>query len=73
MNPQAALLRGVNLGKRQVVMSELRAACERAGFTDVKTLLASGNLVLGSKFSGERLENLLEVVIKAELGLDTHV
>jgi uncharacterized protein (DUF1697 family) len=70
---QVALLRGVNLGGRKVVMSELRAACQGAGFTDVETLIASGNLVLGSKFKSARLENLLEAVINAELGLSTDV
>jgi uncharacterized protein (DUF1697 family) len=70
---QVALLRGVNLGKRQVIMSELRAVCEEAGFTSVETLIASGNLVLGSKFKGARLESLLEAVIKNGLGLDTDV
>ena len=39
-----AFLRGVNLGKRQMKMAELRASCERAGFSDVKTILASGNV-----------------------------
>lgn len=70
---QVALLRGVNLGKRQVIMSELRAVCEEAGFTRVETLIASGNLVLGSKVKGARLESLLEAVIKNGLGLDTDV
>src|SRR6185295_4260510 len=54
-------------------MSELRAACEGAGFTDVETLIASGNLVLGSKLKGEKLEKKLEVVILEELGLKTDV
>ena len=73
MMRQVALLRGVNLGKRQVIMSELRAVCEKAGFTNVETLIASGNLVLGSKFKGARLESLLEAVIRNGLGLDTDV
>jgi len=70
---QVALLRGVNLGGRRVVMSELRAACEGAGFTDVETLIASGNLVLGSKLKGEKLERNVEAVILEELGLKTDV
>lgn len=41
----AALLRGINLGKRQLKSAELKAAVESLGFTDVKTLLASGNVV----------------------------
>jgi len=70
---QVALLRGVNLGGRKVVMSELRAACEGAGFTEVETLIASGNLVLGSKLKGEKLEKKLETLILGELGLKTDV
>ncbi len=73
MSRQVALLRGVNLGGRKVVMSQLRAACEDAGFTDVETLIASGNLVLGSKLKGEKLEKKLEAAILQELGLKTDV
>ena len=73
MSRQVALLRGVNLGGRKVIMSELRAACEGAGFTDVETLIASGNLVLCSKLKGEKLEKKLEAVILEELGLKTDV
>jgi uncharacterized protein (DUF1697 family) len=70
---QVALLRGVNLGKRKIVMSELRDACEAAGFEDVRTLIASGNLVLNSKLGGEKLERKLESVVLDELGLKTDV
>jgi uncharacterized protein (DUF1697 family) len=41
----AALLRGVNLGKRQVKMADLRAAVEALGHTDVETYLQSGNVI----------------------------
>lgn len=41
----AAMLRGINLGKRQLKSAELKAVVEGLGFTDVKTLLASGNVV----------------------------
>jgi uncharacterized protein (DUF1697 family) len=41
----AALLRGVNLGKRQVKMADLRAAFEALGHSDVETYLQSGNVV----------------------------
>lgn len=70
---QAALLRGVNLGGRKVVMAELRAVCEAAGFTDVRTLIASGNLVLGAKERGAKLEARLEKLILDGLGLKTEV
>lgn len=39
------MLRGINLGKRQLKSAELKASVESLGFTDVKTLLASGNVV----------------------------
>ena len=70
---QVALLRGVNLGKRQVIMSELRAICESAGFIDVRTLLASGNLVLSAKEKGAKLEAKLEKLLLDEMGLRTDV
>jgi uncharacterized protein (DUF1697 family) len=70
---QVALLRGVNLGKRKVIMSELRELVEGAGFGDVRTLVASGNLVLRSKLSGAKLEAKLETVIFEGLDLKTDV
>jgi len=70
---QAAMLRGVNLGKRKLIMSELRAVCEAVGFTSVRTLLASGNLVLGAKEKGAKLETKLQRLIEAELGLKADV
>jgi uncharacterized protein (DUF1697 family) len=70
---KVALLRGVNLGKRKVIMSELRDLVEGAGFSDVKTLLASGNLVLRSKLTGAKLEAKLEKVILEGLELKTDV
>jgi uncharacterized protein (DUF1697 family) len=46
----AALIRGINVGKgNRIAMAELRKALEDTGFSQVSTLLASGNVV----FSGE--------------------
>jgi uncharacterized protein (DUF1697 family) len=70
---QVALLRGVNLGKRKVIMSELRELVEGAGFSDVRTLVASGNLVLRSALGGAKLEAKLEKVILEGLELKTEV
>ncbi len=49
MTRYAAFLRGVNLGKRTVKSAELKAAFEGMGFTQVKTLLASGNVLFDAK------------------------
>jgi uncharacterized protein (DUF1697 family) len=38
-----AFLRGVNLGKRQMKMAELKASLEKLGLREVKTIVASGN------------------------------
>jgi uncharacterized protein (DUF1697 family) len=73
MPRQVALLRGVNLGRRQVVMSELRRVCEEAGCREVRTFIASGNVVLQSERAGVQLERELEDAIARGLGLDTDV
>lgn len=41
-----ALLRGVNVGGRQVSMARLRKHLEELGCTDVRTYIQSGNVVL---------------------------
>ena len=46
----AALLKGVNVGgNRKLPMAELKLFLEGLGFADVKTLLASGNVVFTAK------------------------
>ncbi|MFN0147180.1 MAG: DUF1697 domain-containing protein [Dehalococcoidia bacterium] len=42
----AAFLRGINVGGNNIIaMADLRAMCADIGFTKVKTILASGNVV----------------------------
>ena len=56
-----ALLRAVNVGGTgKLAMSELRAMCEEAGFTQVQTYIASGNVVFSSQRS--------EAAVRDELG-----
>jgi uncharacterized protein (DUF1697 family) len=62
---QIALLRAVNVGKRQVPMARLRQLITDAGFEDVVTYLQSGNVVFADGGrepgeNGERLEKLIE-------------
>ncbi len=68
-----ALLRAVNVGGHQpVAMSALKAMLEELGFSKVRTLLQSGNVVFGSVGASEtELEHLLEHEAKQRLGLDT--
>jgi len=50
-------------------MPALKAAFESAGFTDVKTVLGSGNVVFTArKASEESLERRAEAAMKAKLG-----
>lgn len=45
-----ALLRGINVGgRKQLAMSELKSMCESLGYTNVRTLLNSGNVVFEAR------------------------
>jgi uncharacterized protein (DUF1697 family) len=66
-----ALLRAVNVGGRTVRMAELREACLEAGLGEVRTHLASGNLLLAAKPVG--LEARLEALLAARFGLQVPV
>jgi uncharacterized protein (DUF1697 family) len=68
----AAFLRGVNLGKRTVKSAELKAAFEAMGFTEVKTLLASGNVLFDAKAS-KGLKGKIEAGLKEAFGFDVPV
>jgi uncharacterized protein (DUF1697 family) len=73
MTAHIALLRAVNLGSHNKVgMADLRTCLERQGFVGVRTLLQSGNVVLGGgRLRGAALERRLEATARAALGLDT--
>jgi len=69
-----ALLHAVNVGGRKVTMKELRDMAEGLGFADVRTLLASGNLIFETKkTSPAKLESTLEKAIEATFGLFSDV
>lgn len=73
MKRWAALLKGVNVGgNRKLPMADLRAFIEGLGFTDVKTLLASGNVVFSAEQTdAATLETLLEQAAVERLQLTT--
>jgi uncharacterized protein (DUF1697 family) len=69
-----ALLRGINVGgKTKVAMAALRDICESVGCEDVVTYIQSGNVVLKSKLSAEKLRAELEAAIAAEFGFSPAV
>ena len=74
MTRYAAFLRGVNLGKRTVKSAELKAAFETMGFENVKTLLASGNVLFDAR-AGKGLQGKIEAglvfqIVREKLRLD---
>ncbi len=68
-----ALLRGVNVGSRRVAMADLRALAEGLGFTGVRTVLNSGNLVFTVPRAGATHQARLAHALLQELGIDTPV
>lgn len=69
---KAALLRGVNLGGRKLLMADLVAVCTGLGYREPTTLLASGNVVLTTGDSAAEVEAALEAAL-ARTGLTTDV
>ena len=70
----AAMLRGINLGKRQLKKDELIAAAEACGYTDARTLLASGNLVFDAGGAdAEAIERDLHAAVARLHGLKSDV
>ena len=72
MTRYAGFLRGVNLGKRTVKSAELKAAFEALGFTNVKTLLASGNVLFDAK-AAKGLKEKIEAGLKEQFGFDVPI
>lgn len=70
-----ALLRGINVGgHKPVKMEELKKAFEQMGFKNVKTLLASGNVLFDASKTGRenlsgRIEKKLETTFGHEIGV----
>ena len=60
-----ALLRAINVGGHTVSMERLRGLFAELGYTNVRTLIASGNVVFDA---GARKPGLLETAIEKHLG-----
>jgi uncharacterized protein (DUF1697 family) len=64
-----ALLRAVNVGGTgKLSMVQLKAMCEDAGFTQVRTYIASGNVVFKSAATPKRVKSELEARLLAYAG-----
>jgi uncharacterized protein (DUF1697 family) len=63
-----ALLRCVNLGKRQLKMDELRRIAAELGLESPSTYIASGNLLFNSAKSEKALKDALEAALARHMG-----
>jgi len=67
-------LRAVNVsGKNLIKMAELKEKLSKAGYQDVQTYIQSGNILLKSDESSEKLATQINSLIKNEFGLDISV
>lgn len=71
MKKYIVLLRAVMpSGKNKVPMALLRDVLSKAGFENVRTYIASGNVIVESKFPPEEIENIIHDLILKKIGPD---
>jgi uncharacterized protein (DUF1697 family) len=69
-----ALLRGINVGgKTKIAMAALRDTCVSVGCEDIVTYIQSGNVVLNSKLTADKLRTALEEAIAKDFGFNPAV
>jgi uncharacterized protein (DUF1697 family) len=70
-----ALFRGINVGKaKRIAMADLRKLLEKLGYTDVKTLLNSGNAVFtGATGAANKHAERIRAAVAKQLGVDARV
>lgn len=75
MKSYVALLRGINVGgNKKVPMADLKKLLASMGFSDVQTLLNSGNVVFkGKAMPIDQLEKKLETAIEKHFGFPVPV
>ena len=73
MTKYAAFLRGVNVGGVNLKMAEVAAALTDAGFADVRTILASGNVLLESASGVAAVRKKAETALRKNFGYDAWV
>lgn len=73
MTRYAAFLRGVNVGGVNLKMAEVAEALGDAGFSDVRTILASGNVLLDSRSGVAAVRTKAEAALRERFGYDAWV
>jgi uncharacterized protein (DUF1697 family) len=67
------LLRGVNVGGVNLKMADLAELVHGLGYSDVKTVLASGNVVLESPDEGYVIKETLQTALRERFGYEAWV
>lgn len=73
MTRYAAFMRGVNVGGVNLKMAEVARALSDAGFADVRTVLASGNVLLESSAGVGAVRKKAEAALRDTFGYDAWV
>src|SRR5271166_502433 len=73
MTRYAAFLRGVNVGGVNLKMADVADALAEAGFANVRTILASGNIVLESRAGADAVRTKAETALRKRFGYDAWV
>jgi uncharacterized protein (DUF1697 family) len=73
MTRYAAFLRGVNVGGVNLKMADVAAALADAGFADVRTVLATGNILLDSPGDAATVRTTAEATLRERFGYQAWV
>ena len=73
MTKYVAFLRGVNVGGVNLKMAEVAKALEEAGFSNVRTILASGNALLESRSKASAVRAKCETALRDAFGYEAWV
>ncbi|MEO6533572.1 MAG: DUF1697 domain-containing protein [Pseudolysinimonas sp.] len=73
MTDYVALLRGVNVGGISIKMADLAELVRGLGYTDVKTVLASGNVLFTTSDAASTAKETLESALRERFGYEAWV
>jgi len=73
MTRYVALLRGVNVGGVTIKMSDLAELVSGLGYSDVKTVLASGNVLFTSSDAAAGAKSALQAALRTRFGYEAWV
>jgi uncharacterized protein (DUF1697 family) len=74
MTKYAAFLRGINVGGGRIIkMAELKDCLEKAGLKDVKTFIASGNVIFSDSRDKGSVAGTIESTIEKRFGFTVDV